>query len=125
MRIPRLLPFAALTLLAGCAVQHTLLSGRAVRNRTGRELTEITVTHQPGGRTIYANDILPGREMALSFHEMEMQATSVNIRWTDPVLGPREKDLALDNLAHDRGVKHIVYEIGPDGEVTVHFEPAR
>lgn len=114
---------AVLPFLAACTGRpHAHIDAGVVRNATGRELTDVTVTHLPNGRLLYGNDLLPGRELDLRFHDREMTATAVRIRWTDPALGVREVELPLDNRADGDAPVRVIYEILPRGDARVSRE---
>lgn len=114
----------AAALLAGCATDHALVRGGAVRNTSSRELTEISVTHLPSGRMVYTHDLPAGGALRLEVHEGELRATAATVRWHDPRLGDRETRLPLDNHAHGDAPMFLVYELDDAGDARVHFEPA-
>lgn len=117
------LAIALIFLLAGCNSQRVLICGGRIHNAAGRELSDITIVHQPTGQML-RNNLLPAEsDVDLAFADRELRATSATIEWNDTVGGPQQVTLALPSNGGTAGPQRLIYEIHGAGQVQARLVP--
>ncbi len=118
--------FSCLWLLASCASAPPMVSGGEVRNESGSTILQVRGVFRPTERTVYSNQILPGRALKLGFSPREMQNRSVELTWMSGEGRQCSATLGMPALPADLGDRPVwvVYSIHADGTATVRMAPA-
>ena len=73
------LPFVLL--LAACRSNPAELVGGEIRNRTREPILDVCASHQPTGRVVTVNQVLPGMSFLLGFTPRELKTRQVTLTW--------------------------------------------
>jgi len=107
--------------LAACATVRPLVDGGEVRNMTSSAVYSVRAVFQPTRRSVFAQEMLPGRGLTLEFGPREMKADYADFTWRNS--SGRECSAKVKSPSCPPELAHqtmwVVYSITGDDAVTV------
>ncbi|MCB1299458.1 MAG: hypothetical protein KDB08_10820, partial [Microthrixaceae bacterium] len=103
-----------------------IVSGGELRNETGSTISRVRGVFQPTERTVYSNQILPGRALKLGFSPREIQNRSVDLTWIGGDGREHKTTLGMPPIPPhlENQPLWVIYSVHPDGTATVRMQPA-
>ena len=110
--------------VAACRSTPVNLVGGEIRNRTREPILDVRASHQPTGRVVSVNQVLPGTSFLLGIAPRELKSRSVTLTWKTAQGRACEETLEITPPPEELrgGPCWLVYTIGGPAEASFRWE---